>query len=65
MSNHFDLKDAIFGKSVVDLTDEEACRAAELIGERRLSVYCLLLELETLCKPYRPGSRLLGRSATG
>ena len=38
---HLDLKDAIFGKSVIDLTDAEAFRAADLIRERRLFVYCL------------------------
>ena len=36
-----DLKDAIFGKGVVDLTDGEAHRAADLIGGRGLSVYCM------------------------
>ena len=36
-----DLKDAIFGKGVLGLTDEEAGRAAGLISERGLSVHCL------------------------
>jgi hypothetical protein len=36
-----DLKDAIFGKAVADLTDDEAVRAAELIRERGLTVHCL------------------------
>jgi sugar phosphate isomerase/epimerase len=35
-----DLKDAIFGKGIVELTRAEAERAANLIVERRLSVYC-------------------------
>ena len=39
--HHLDLKDAIFGKSIGHLTDSEACRAAEMIAERGLSVYCL------------------------
>ena len=36
-----DLKDAIFGKSIVELTEEEAKCAAEFICKRELSVYCL------------------------
>jgi len=36
-----DLKDRMFGKKLIDLTDEEATRAAEAIGERDLSVHCL------------------------
>jgi hypothetical protein len=36
-----DLKDCIFGKSIVDLTDEEAERASELARECGLSVHCL------------------------
>lgn len=36
-----DLKDGIFGKLITDLTLEEAWRAAELIGARKLRVYCL------------------------
>ena len=36
-----DLKDAIFGKSIVELTQEEAGHAAALIQDRALSVYCL------------------------
>ena len=39
--HYLDLKDAIFGKGILDLTDAEACRAAEMIAERGLSVYCL------------------------
>ena len=35
-----DLKDAIFGKSIVQLTEEQAEGAAALIHERGLSVYC-------------------------
>jgi len=35
-----DLKDAIFGKGIVELTEDEAKRAAGLIHERDLSVYC-------------------------
>ena len=42
---HLDLKDAIFGKSVVDISDPEAHRAAGLITERGLSVYCLSTNL--------------------
>ena len=37
---HLDLKDNIWGKSLIDLTDDEAERAAELIRERGLTVYC-------------------------
>jgi len=36
-----DLKDAIFGKGIVELTAEEAKDADALIRERGLSVYCL------------------------
>ena len=36
-----DLKDAVFGKGVLELTDDEAGRAAELVAERGLSVHCL------------------------
>jgi len=36
-----DLKDGLFGRGVLDLTDEQAGRAAELAGERGLKVYCL------------------------
>jgi hypothetical protein len=36
-----DLKDAIWGKSLIDLTDEEALRAADEISRRDLAVYCL------------------------
>jgi len=35
-----DLKDAIFGKGIAELTLEEAERAAKLIQARSLSVYC-------------------------
>src|SRR5690606_28741555 len=35
-----DLKDAIFGNAVADLSDGEAQWAAGLIQERGLSVYC-------------------------
>ena len=35
-----DLKDNIFGKSIIELTEEEARHAAELIHKRSLSVYC-------------------------
>ncbi len=36
-----DLKDAVLGEGVLDLTDDEAKRAAGLIRERGLSVHCL------------------------
>lgn len=36
-----DLKDCIFEKSVLDLDDDEAYRAANLIHEHGLQVYCL------------------------
>ena len=36
-----DLKDAIFGKNIAELTKEEARRATSLIRERDLFVYCL------------------------
>lgn len=36
-----DLKDAIFGRSLLDLTDSEAAKAAEMIDRRGLEVYCL------------------------
>jgi sugar phosphate isomerase/epimerase len=42
---HLDIKDSVFGKGVVDLTDAEAQRAAELIRERGLSVYCMSTQL--------------------
>ena len=38
---HLDMKDRIFDKSIVDLTDEEASRAAKMISDRGLSVYCM------------------------
>ena len=37
---HLDLKDSIWGKSLIDLTDDEAKRATELIRERELTTYC-------------------------
>jgi hypothetical protein len=40
-----DLKECIFGKDVVDLTDQEAARAAEMIRERGLSVWCMSTQL--------------------
>ncbi|HUS92936.1 MAG TPA: TIM barrel protein [Phycisphaerae bacterium] len=36
-----DLKDGLFGKGVLDLTDDEARRLAEMAAERSLEVYCL------------------------
>jgi hypothetical protein len=36
-----DLKDAVFGKGVADLSEGEAARAAALIERRGLSVFCL------------------------
>jgi sugar phosphate isomerase/epimerase len=36
-----DLKDAIFGKGLIDLTDSEAAHAADLIHSRKLTVYNL------------------------
>jgi len=36
-----DLKDGIFGKGVLDLTDDDAAKAAKLIAERHLSAYCM------------------------
>jgi sugar phosphate isomerase/epimerase len=42
---HLDLKDAIFGKDVIDLTESEAGRAADMISARDLSVYCLSTSL--------------------
>ena len=40
-----DLKDLVFGKRIVDLTEEEAGRARELIRERGLSVFCFSTQL--------------------
>lgn len=40
-----DLKDEIFGKSIADLTTEQAEIAAKLIRERELSVYCFSTQL--------------------
>ena len=42
---HLDLKDSVFGKGVVDLSDAEAQRAAELIEARGLSLYCMSTQL--------------------
>jgi sugar phosphate isomerase/epimerase len=42
---HLDLKDSIFGKGVIDLSDAEARRAAALIAARGLSVYCMSTQL--------------------
>lgn len=39
--SHLDLKNGIFGKSLIDLTDDEARRVAKMVEERKLSVYCL------------------------
>ncbi len=36
-----DLKDGIFGKYILDLTDDEAARAADLAAAHGLTVYCL------------------------
>lgn len=36
-----DLKDGVFGKNIISLTDEEAERAAAMIQKRGMSVYCL------------------------
>lgn len=40
-----DLKDAIFGKEIVELTEDEAKTAAELIDKNDLAVYCLSTSL--------------------
>lgn len=40
-----DLRDAIFGKSISDLTKEDAIRANDLIVARDLSVYCFSTSL--------------------
>lgn len=40
-----DLKDCIFGKSIVDLTDQELSLASRLISERGLRVYALSTSL--------------------
>ena len=40
-----DLKDLIFDKRIVDLTQEEALRARELIRHHGLSVYCFSTQL--------------------
>ena len=39
------LKDLVFGKGIVDLTDAEAIRARELIDARGLSIYCFSTQL--------------------
>ena len=36
-----DLKDSIFGKGILDLTEDEALRAKEMIAAHGLEVYCL------------------------
>jgi sugar phosphate isomerase/epimerase len=38
---HLDLKNAVLGKDVTDLTDADAAQATELIQVRELSVYCM------------------------
>jgi len=38
--NFLDMKDNIFGKSIIDLTDEEATEAAKMIKGKNMSVYC-------------------------
>ncbi len=43
--HHLDLKDSIYGKSIIDLTNTEASRASDTIQERGLSVYCLSTSL--------------------
>ena len=43
--HHLDVKDAVFGKGVVDLSASEAQHAAELIGARGLAVYCMSTQL--------------------
>lgn len=40
-----DLKDLVFGKRIVDLTEEEALQARELIQDHGLSVYCFSTQL--------------------
>ena len=40
-----DLKDALFGKRVMDLTDEQASRAAEMASRRGLRVHCMSTHL--------------------
>lgn len=53
-----DLKDAIFGKALLDLTDDDAHRAKELVEERGLSVYCLSSVL--FASPVESGKARLG-----
>jgi sugar phosphate isomerase/epimerase len=38
---HLDLKDRILGKSITELTDEDAHQAQQMITSRGLSVYCM------------------------
>ena len=40
-----DLKDALFDKAVMDLTDDEAARVAQMAHARGLSVYCMSTHL--------------------
>jgi len=40
-----DLKDALFGKRVMDLSDAEAARVADMARQRGLEVYCLSTHL--------------------
>ena len=40
-----DLKDCLFGKAVMDLTDEDAGRAANMVERRGLSVWCMSTHL--------------------
>ena len=35
-----DLKDSVFGKSLIDLTDEDATRANELMTQKNITTYC-------------------------
>jgi len=39
--NYLDLKDQIWGKTIIELTVDEAKKAAQQIDKRNLSVYCL------------------------
>lgn len=43
--HHLDVKDSVFGKGVSDLTDAEATKAAAMISQRGLSVYCMSTQL--------------------
>jgi hypothetical protein len=40
-----DLKDCIYGKSIADLSESDACNAADAISRRKLTVYCLSTSL--------------------